>query len=103
MNDTLEACYRHEFQEFLVILMKSIATHFYCGPTEAEFESHKKKFNIPQDIPVDEQLKIMNEDFPQAFDALNEQILKELLEQEPALKEKILEMEEKLKQLDLEE
>ena len=81
--------------------MKSIATHFYCGPTEAEFENHKKKFNIPQEIPVDEQLKIMNEDFPQAFEALNEQILNDLLKQEPGLREKVAEMEEKLNQLDL--
>jgi hypothetical protein len=62
----------------------------------AEFQNHRRILNIPQNIPFGEHLKIMSEDFPQAFDALNEQLLNNLLSEDPVLKEKIIEIVEQL-------
>ena len=67
-----------DFEEIKEVILKAIGTQFFCGTTEPEIEGYKKKFNIPEEIQPEEQLKIMAEDFKDAFDRLNEKLQKEI-------------------------
>jgi hypothetical protein len=86
--------------------MKSIATHFYCGATETESANHKKKFNIPQEIYSKKSQKFFCEIQKMIWPSIEVQIgrhlyaiwtfYKDLLKQEPGLREKVAEKEENL-------
>ncbi len=87
MKDLVESCYHFDFLEFKNILLKAIGTDFYCGPSEQDMENYKKKFNIPNEIPPEEQLHLMTVEYKEAFDKLNEKLLDELHKAEPQLQQ----------------
>lgn len=78
MKEIVEMAYAYNFVDIKEILLKAIGTQFYCGTIEPEIEAYKKKFNIPEDIPPEEQLKIMAEDYKDAFERLNQKLRDEL-------------------------
>ena len=78
MKEIVEMAYAYNFVDIKEILLKAIGTQFYCGTIEPEIEAYKKKFNIPEDIPPEEQLKIMAEDYKDAFERLNQKLREEL-------------------------
>jgi len=78
MKDILDTAYAYNFVEIKEVMLKAIGTQFYCGTIEPEIEAYKKKFNIPEEIPPEEQLKIMSEDYKDAFDKLNQKLHDEL-------------------------
>lgn len=78
MKELVEMTYAYNFVEIKEVLLKAIGTQFYCGTTEPEIEGYKKKFNIPEEIPPEEQLKLMSEDYKEAFDRLNQKLHDEL-------------------------
>lgn len=78
MKEIVEVAYAYNFVDIKEILLKAIGTQFYCGTIEPEIEAYKKKFNIPEDIPPEEQLKIMSEDYKDAFERLNQKLRDEL-------------------------
>lgn len=78
IKEIVDMAYAYNFIEIKEVMLKAIGTQFFCGTTEPEIEGYKKKFNIPEEIPPEEQLKIMAEDYKDAFDKLNEKLQKEL-------------------------
>ena len=72
MKEIVETAYTYNFVDITDILLKAIATQFYCGTIEPEIEAYKKKFDIPEDIPPEEQLKIMAEEYKAAYDRMNQ-------------------------------
>lgn len=78
IKELVDVAYNYNFEEIKEVILKAIGTQFFCGTTEPEIEGYKKKFNIPEEIQPEEQLKIMAEDFKDAFDRLNEKLQKEI-------------------------
>ena len=78
IKELVEMAYNYNFVEIKEVMLKAIGTQFYCGTTEPEIEAYKKKFNIPEEIPPEEQLKLMSEDYKEAFDKLNFKLHDEL-------------------------